>query len=1134
MRFVSPIRHACVLVSALPLLCTAPLLAQFDAASVLGYVRDSAGAAVANATITLTNVETGVRQTAHADSQGRYEFTSVKIGNYKVAAESAGFAISDTPQFALTVNARQRVDVALRAGEVSQTVEVTSAPTLLETETSSRGQVVATKDVENLPLNGRSYADLVLLAPGTRKSALEDASVTQREASFNVNGQRSAFNNFLLDGLDNNNYGTSNQGFANENIPPSPDAVDEFRVETDNYSAEYGRNPGAVINVSVRRGTNSFHGKAYEYDRNTVFNATGPFLATGATKPKFIRNQFGGTLGGPIVHDRAFFFTDYEGFRQIFNNAAASSTLPSANQRAGLFYLNDDPSNPANAIPLRNPITGATYLGTIPTAVQTTFAKTVLADLPANTAPGLGTNYTITPRGIINDNKGDGRIDYTLSQRLTLFGRYSEHRGFIFAPPNIPGLAGGNANGNVNIQNRDIAGGVTYVITPTSLLDVRFGYSRNIGGKSPINVGQTSLLVQSGITDGLPTDPTIVRALNGQNITGFTQLGSQTSNPQFQNPTIYNPKVNFTTIHGRHSLKFGYEFQAVHTQVNDFNPSYGQDNYAGVYAGNGNPANTTVATGAPTLASQLQQARNLADFFFGNRSSYSLTNFTVVNLRQRFNFGYVQDDIKVSPNLTVNAGLRYELVTPQFERDNKLGNFDPSTKTIIQASNGSIYNRALVNLPTKNVAPRLGLAYSASPSTVIRAGYGITYVQFNRAGGENNLTYNGPNVVNASINQVAPTPTSLCTNDTQLQSACFRQTQQGYSNILTSPAYFNPANVTTRYIPRNFATGYVQSYFLGFQQQLPAGFLVGLDYVGNKSTHLQVLADYNQGIPCLLATGCPNLAARRPITTFGDIEIAFGGGSANYNSVQVRLEKRTGNGLFLTNAFTYSRDFDLSSGHLETANGDNSRVNYANPSQDYGPSGYDQPLNDTLSAVYDLPYGHGRRFGSDSNAIANALLGGWELTLINSVTSGLPININYSLASSSPLYGTDLVTYRPSRVAGQSLYNPASSRTRTLSGGPINGYFNIAAYALPTTYPYGNLSRNPLRSTPYYETDLGLHKAFPVFSDRYHLDFRAEAFNVLNKVNLQAPNATFGSSTFGQVTTAYAPRQLQLAGKFIF
>ena len=1106
--------------------------AQFDAASVIGYVRDAGGAVIPRANVTLTSTETGVAQNATADGEGKYEFSSVKIGTYRITAESPGFSRFDSGPFDLTVHARQRVDASLKAGATSDVVQVTAAPTLLETETSSRSQLVGTRQVENLPLNGRSYADLALLAPGVRKSALENnGTTTSREGSFNVNGQRSAFNNYLLDGLDNNNYGTSNQGFANENIPPSPDAIDEFRIETDNYSAEYGRSTGAVINAAVRRGTNQIHGRAWDYVRNTVFNATGPFLTPGTTKPKFIRNQFGGTIGLPIWKDHTFFFADYEGVRQIFNNAAVTSTLPTANQRNGLFYLNDDPSNPANAIPLRNPITGTTYLGSIPTTDQTKFSKAVLGLLPANTAAGLSNNFSLTPRGIINDDKGDVRVDHTFNQRFSIFGRYSQHNGFIFDPPGIPGRAGGNSNGNVSITNKDIAGGLTWSITPNQLLDVRFGYSINKGGKFPIGQGQTSLLVENGITDGLPTDPNVVRALNAQSVTGYSQFGAQPSNPQFQNPTIYNPKVNYTLIRGKQSLKFGYEYQAINTQVNDFNPSYGQDNYGGVYASNGNPANTTPAAGAPSLASQLQQARNLADFMFGNRSSYSLTNYTVVNLRQRYNFMYVQDDIKVSPNLTVNAGLRYEIVTPQWEQANKLANFDPATNSLVQASSGSVYNRALVQTPKKNLGPRFGFAYTAAPRTVLRGGYGIGYTQWNRAGGENNLTYNGPNVVNASITQVAPTAASLCTSDTQLQSTCFRQTQQGYSSVLTSAAYFNPANVTTRYIPRNFKTGYVQSYFMGIQQELAGRVVLDLAYVANKSTHLQVLGDYNQAAPCIAAT-CGPLASRRPVQGFGSIEIAYGEGSANYNSLQFRVEKRTNLGLYLLNSFTWSRNFDLSGGHLETSNGDNSRVNFANSSADYGPSGYDQPLADTLSMVYDLPYGHGRRFGASSGNLADSLLGGWQLTLINTMTSGTPVNVNYSLASSSGLYVTDLVTYRPNRVPGTSIAGPSSARVKTATS--LTGLFNPAAFSLPTTYPWGNTSRNIVRSNAFFQADLGLHKAFPLWSDSSKLDFRAEAFNVLNKVNYNAPNSTFGSSTFGAITSAYPARQLQLAAKIIF
>ena len=507
--------------------------------------------------------------------------------------------------------------------------------------------------------------------------------------------------------------------------------------------------------------------------------------------------------------------------------------------------------------------------------------------------------------------------------------------------PGIPGIAGGNSNGNVTLRNKNIAGGVTWAITPTQLLDARFGWSRNIGQKFPIGVGQQSLLVQSGITDGLPTDPRVVRSLNAQSVQGYSQFGAQSSNPQFQNPMIFNPKVNYTLLKGRHSIKLGYEFQEVHTELNDFNPSYGQDNYNGQFAANGNPGLfATLSTAQQTaFGSQLQQARNLADFYFGNRSAYALTTYAVVNLRQRYNFMYVQDDFKLSPNFTVNAGLRYEIVTPQWERDNKLANFDPATKTLVQARSGSIADRAQVNTPMNNVGPRLGFAYQMSPKTVMRGGYGIGYTQWNRAGGENNLTYNGPNVVNANIASQTPSQ-GLCVNDTQLQSGCFRQTQQGYSNVLTSAAYFNPANVTSRYIPKNFKTGYLQSYFYGFQQELGSGWLMDLSYVGNKGTHLQTLADYNQAAACVVgvtAPTCGSLASRRPVQGFGSIEIAYGGGSTNYNSMQFKVEKRTKMGLYLLNSFTWSRDFDIAGGHLETANGDNSRVELRQPQRGLRP-----------------------------------------------------------------------------------------------------------------------------------------------------------------------------------------------------
>lgn len=1140
---------ACLLLAALP------ALGQFGSASVLGYVHDNTGAVVTGATVTLTNVATNVSQKAATDNGGKYEFDSVPIGNYQITTEATGFERAKTETFNLSTDARQRVDVEVKPGAVSQVVEVTSAAELLETQTSSRSQVIGTKEVENLPLNGRAYADLVLLAPGTRKSMLENQTASSRADSYNINGMRSEFNEFLLDGLENSNYGTSNQGFENENIAPSPDAVSEFRLETDNYSPEYGRMPGAVINVSTRSGTNEFHGRAWDYIRNTSLNAVGPIEPVTNTKPKLIRNQFGGTFGGRLIRDKVFLFADYEGLRQIFNYQLAPVTLPNAEQRQGIFLLHRVDGSTA-PIPLYNPITGIEYTNGNISSGATPFALAVLGYLPANNVGGsavtysnITNNYSNAPRGTVNDDKGDVRVDQHYG-KWQIFSRYSEHQGYIFDPPTVGGKSGGNANSNVYIKNRQIAGGATWTISANKLLDFRFAWTGNKGGKTPYLAGQPSIESQFGITDGFPTDPSLSRPLNAQSITGFTQLGDQSSSPQFQWPTIYNPKINFTWVRGKHSLKFGYEQQLIHTTVNDFNPSFGQDNYASKFAGGGPIAPPTDSAAGNTASTQIAQAQAVADFLFGNRSSYSLTNYTVVHLRQRYFAGYVQDDYSISPKLTANIGLRYEIMTPQFEADNKLGNFNPANNTITQASNGSLYNRTLVHVPTKNFAPRLGFSYAVEPRTVLRAGYGLVYVQYNREGGENNLTYNGPNVVNAAINNPSPFVTPIgsnkCTSDTQNQATCFRQTQQGYAAGLTSPANFNPLLVNTRYIPPNFTTGYVQSYFLDVQRELPGKVLLDVAYVGSVGRHIQVLADYNQAAPCLAASlsACASYQSRRPVPSFGDIEVSLPIGTSSYNALQVKVEKRIG-ALYLLNSFTYSRAFDLASGHLETGNGDNSRVNIANPANDYGPSSYDQPLDNTTSVVWDLPYGHGQHWGQSANGLMQEILGGWQLTMINTMTSGLPLNITYSSSTTNGttgmLYTTDLVTLRPQHLPGTPLRNPNSSWKKASKYSGLTNYLPLSSYALPSyalygnTSAYGNVSRNIIRGFPYYDTDFGLHKQFGLGVERVKLDFRAEVFNAFNVTNWQAPDTSItDGSAFGSITSYFPARQMQLAAKILF
>jgi hypothetical protein len=1075
------------------------VLAQFDSGTVLGTVRDPTGATVAGASITLENVKAGVSFNAKTNNEGSFEFPNQRLGSYRVRVESPGFRTSTSSDFDLTVNARQRVDITLEVGETSERVTVTDAVALLETDNSSRGQVINPRQIVQLPLNGRSYADLTLLVPGVAKSPLENQTDSSRDASFNVNGMRSELNNFLLDGVDNNSYGTSNQGFSNQVIQVNPDALNEFRVETNNYSAEYGRSTGAVINASIKSGTNQFHGEIWEFLRNTQLNATGFFKPVNGTKPAFNQNQFGGAFGGPIVKEKAFFFADYEGFRRV-GHAVQFATLPTSAMQSGNL-----------GIPVQNPITGAIYNnGVVPAAAVTPFAQAVLAALPAPNLPGTSNNYQSAPALTITNDKGDARYDQYFGQTVALFGRYSQSNTRIFSPPAIPGAAGGSANGNVYIRNLQAVPGVTWTMSPTSVLEARVGFDYTEAGKNPIALGQP---VGGFAVPNLPTDPTFAGGLYSLNFGGgLSQLGRQNSNPQYQYPIVLDPKVNFTRILGRHSLKMGFEYQMIDTAVSDFHPKYGVDNYTGYFSALGSTSG---------ISGTQQQLYSFADFLFGARNHYELNNNPVAHLRQRMYFGYLQDDFKASRKLTLNLGVRYEFATPQWERDNHLANFDPATNTMIAAKSGSLYDRALVHPDPHNWAPRVGLAYNIDPKTVIRSAYGISYVQFNRLGGENLLAYNGPYVVDAVVDGQSPAM-GICPSVASAPGACFRPTYLGFPNDFATPAAFNTARTQVRYIPADNRTGYVQSWHFSVQRELAKDLLLDLAYVGNHSVGLTILADTNQAVPNLLNQNL-SIDARRPIAGFTTIEQSFSSGFGSYNALQVKLEKRYNTGLYFLNSFTWSKAIDNASGHLEANNGDNSRINIRNRASERGLSGYDQPFNNTTSILYDLPFGKGRRFDMQNRAL-DMIAGGWGVNLINTLTSGLPLNITYS--ASQQFQVSPLVTMRPNLLGDP--VTPEGQRTK-------EHYLNAASFAVPSyTQPFGNAGRNIARGYPVYNLDFGLHKNFALWSESSYVQFRAEAFNMLNQTNFSSPNTTFNTGAFGSITSTLPARQLQFALKLYF
>jgi hypothetical protein len=1085
---MSSVLRAPVWIALALLLAAAPAaFAQFDTGAVVGTVKDTSGATVPDAKVTLTNTQTGVSVVRSTNTEGAYEFTNVRPGIYIVSAEKSGFAIALADNVQVEVAARLRVDLSMAVGQLTEKVVVTAGSPLVETETSHRSQVISGEQMRELALNGREYSALALLSTGVRQSALNKSSTanpTPREGAFNVNGLRSTFNNFLIDGVDNNAYGTSNQGFSNQVMQPPPDAVSEFRVVTNNQSAEYGRAAGATVNVAYRSGTNQLRGDAWEFFRDTVLNAQTYFLPVDGTKPPLRRNQYGFTVGGPLVQNKAFFFGDFEGFRQD-KKSTTFSTLPTAQQSAGILSLD-----------IRDPRTGVTYPAGTPIPM-TSFARKVLGGLPAPNIAGAANNYS-TLQDFTNDtDKAGGKVDLQVSPALSLFGRYGWRSLDTNDQPPIPLPSGGGGNGNIYVRNKQLVLGTTYISSASSLLEVRFGWSNTQGGKNPPALGTAT---DFGIS-GLPSDPRIAGGMPSESITGYSAFGRQATNPQWQYPTVWNPKINYSWLMGRQSLKAGYEFQHINVEVQDVNPLYGLDSYTGQFT---RPAGAAAGN-----------LYNLADFMLGLRSQYALSTFFVANMEQNLHFLYVQDDIRLNDKLTLNAGLRYEYATPMWERDNNLTNFDPVTKTMVKASDS---DRSLVDPDRNNFGPRIGLAYSLMPQTIVRGGYGVSYVHVNRIGSANLLGINGPQVVRAAVNQTPTTPG-------------FIPTEQGFPAGLTDPSAFNPLTALVSYIPRDFHSSPVQSWHVSVQREFGPRMLIDVAYVGNKATDMLLVANYNQAAPNNSAGTIP-LAARRPIPTWGDITYNFNGGKSRYDAFQAKYEWRLGTTVNILSSLTLSKAQDNGAGALENQNGNfPAPQDINNLAADYGVGAYNQPYNWTNSFVWSLPFGRGKRWGGNMSPALDLIAGGWQLAGISTIAPGEMVTLTYSPAAAFQVSGitndfSGANNYRPNITCDP--YAPAGQQS-------INNWFNTACVAIPTdpSQPFGNAPRNNVRGPGVSQIDLAASKNFAV-GDRTKIQFRVEAFNLFNQVNFLAPASNRSASTFGTITNTYDPRQVQLGVKLMW
>ena len=1197
--------------------------AQFDTATVLGTVTDPSGAVVPHSQVVLHNTATGALATATTDDRGEFRFVDVSIGSYELKVTAAGFQPAGA-KFELTVGAHQRVDVSLKVATAAATVTTTAEVAQLETESSERGQVVDAREIAELPLNGRQYSQLVELTTGVVPTQNQlSEGYGQREGSFSINGLRSVFNNYMLDGLDNNEYGTSNQGFSNQVVQLSPDAVAEFQVVTNNMSAEYGRSGGATINVVTRYGTNQLHGRAWEFVRNTDFDAASFFKPAGG-KPALHQNQFGATLGGPLKKDKLFFFADYEGFRQsssftdeaILPTAAERGLNPTTGAPQG-YYLIDDPieTYTGGTLPVDNPCPytgpnggpttsanpcnttqlfgiglgeggaalqahygGTQYLnGHIPASAVINYAATIMEGTdssgnpylplpspnplyPSNPTvnacpPSLSNtyNFCILHPNTFNRDKGDVKVDYDVKKNLRLFTRYSQARwdaydpGTITNPGGKPAWAGMGGDGNVIAPSIQIVGGATWTISPKSLMEARFGFSRMKAGKTPPLAGGPSMLSQFGIT-GLPTDPqytggiTYEYFING----GWTNLGRLWTSPQYQNPTIWNPKVSYTRLFPGHTLKAGFEYTMLHVAQQDLHPVMGGDVYtnefsgycynAGCYA----PYSSALANPAGNggvLTTEAKKMFDYADFLLGYRAEIGLSNSPIAQIREWGFSGYVQDDWKVNKRLTLNLGLRYEYGTPLYEANNQLSNFNltafnPDTyNTATPIALASSSDRYTVDPNKEDFGPRFGAAFSLNSKTVLRGGYGISYSRWNRVG-SNYLTQNAPYGISAT-RIVAPS------------TANYLNTESSFPANIISPTSYNPLEVALQYMPRSSPDTQVRSWFFSVQRDLGHNWMVDLAYVGNNGVNEIIINDVNQAnvmqpATCTTAnesTCISNFQSRVPMPSFTSVIGTLPWGYSNYNGLQAKVEKRFSSGLYLLNAFTWSKALDIAPQAQDGSGGcDNcgnfipSVQNIYNYKADYGLSAYNRPLLNVTSLVWTLPVGKGRWLGGNMNRAWDTVLGGWQMTDIFQARSGDPITFAYSPDGATQV--SPLIT-----ISGRNSYRPNQSGPAIAANKSHAGYFNISSFSTPQPYaPFGNSPRNAVRGYAFWQLDTGLTKDFALIR-KTHLQFRAEAFNLTNRTNFGEPNSVYngaGSTTFGVITSTLPARELQLAAKIVF
>ncbi len=1157
--------------------CCASAWAQKDTGAIAGTVRDASGGVVAGAKVVVTDVDRGTGLTTTTDKMGEYVAGPLKIGRYQLTVEKAGFKKEVVGPITLDVQERPAVDVTLHVGSVTETVTVTSHQPQLETETSGLGQVIDSQRIVTLPLNGRNYAQLALLGAGVGPS--EPGSRVETTYGFSSNGGRSLQNNFQLDGIDNNSDLGDVLNGSSYVIQPSLDAIAEFKVQTNSYSAEFGRGNGAVLNAVIKSGTNQFHGDVYEFFRNDVLDARNAFDAFG--RQGYQQNQFGGTIGGPIIKDRTFFFGDYEGLR--IRQALPQLVLVPTPAEIGGDFSSFLTSTPAMAVDMSGNTTNQvavdcnghpTYLGEIfntrltqvsalnpggycgvpigvdgagnptnkfPMGSIDPLAARLSALFPAPNVNINGSNFLAEPKRSADQNNFDIRIDHRLSDKDSLFGRFSYEEQPSFIPSPFDNALDGGAfqDGYQNNSYRSLALSETHAFSPSMVNELRFGYNRVNSHRFQLNYNQ-DVAAQLDFP-GVPFAP-FNGGLPSMTIDdGTAAIGSSGFLPSIEKQNIYEIAENLTKIHGRHTLKFGTELRFVEFTIFQPAASRGTMDFASPFTDN--PA--APGTGGEAFAT----------FLLGIPDAGSITNLHNVDYHRENYAWFAQDDFRLTPKLTLNLGLRYEIFTTVKARFNEEANFSFASDSLIvpRGQQAQLTPTLAALIPIErtgtpglippdltNFAPRIGLAYQITDKLVLRAGYGIFY-NGEESGPFSNPSpgFNPPFFVTQQFAQ--PCFLSAANpNGPDCSIPGLNVLAQGFpANSLVDP------NTPTLFSENpSLPTPYVQQWHLGLQYQLPAQTLLDISYAGSHGTNLFGMYNGNQAQPnevfCTTngntPQNCPT-APRRPFPTIdGTIDTLRANDLSNYQSLQVRLEKSFSHGLQFEAAYTYSHALDdASSASLGSLNNGDFR-NELYPGLEYGNSDFDVRQRFVISYIYQLPFGNGKKFGGDATGLKNQIIGNWQVAGITTAQTGNWFTITDSLTNFSTSDGGGVVGFyevRPN-VVGNPNAKPCVAGT----------LFNTCAFVDNMTFfTFGNAGRNIVLGPGLQNWDFSIFKLFPV-REQMRFEFRAEFFNIWNHVNpllgpagaiSEEPQAVeFGTPQFGFPIAARDPRFIQFALKFYF